>query len=316
MRNIAPDTDNAPSSSAATTVALRLAKRPKPTNSMASQNTSTTRKGHEIAPRACSEEEARVAEHAKELHRAGLHEPLRVVRRLDRGDALEQQRGGTLRFHGRIDRSLDAAGLRRAIDFRLDDGVKKRSRFARVGPEAVERAVELEQMDGDLLHLRLLRLVGAVRRRDEKSEHQRRDGRDEAHHELDDVLRLGLAVMRGQASMQVEARKSAAERRGEHGDGDDDRAHSAAATIRAIAWSGSGLRGGARSIARLPGRRRAKGRRGPASERRCIRTTSSRRIVAVSPVPIAPGGSNRDHARHSSIGRGLPPKGSCARRRE
>ena len=89
-----------------------------------------------------------------------------------------------LRLERRIDGRLKTAGLRRTLDFRLDDASQQRARFSRVGTETLERAVELEQVHRDLLHLRLLGLVGSVSRRDEKCGSQRRHRRDEPHHEL------------------------------------------------------------------------------------------------------------------------------------
>ena len=60
-----------------------------------------------------------------------------------------------------------------------------------------------------------------------RPEHQRRDGRDEAHHELDDVLRVALPMSFGQQRVQGEAHERADEREGEDQRRDDDGVHCA-----------------------------------------------------------------------------------------
>jgi hypothetical protein len=85
------------------------------------------------------------------------------------------------------------------------------ARFARLGSESIERAIELEQVHGDLLHFGLLRLVGTVRRRDEQAQHQRGDGRDQSHDELHDVPGVAFPGMLRQAPVQVETKKPARE---------------------------------------------------------------------------------------------------------
>jgi hypothetical protein len=138
---------------------------------------------------------------------------------------LEHQRGTALGLQRRVDRSLEATRFGGAVHLGLDDTPQEDARVACVGTEALERAVELEQVDRDLLHFLLLGLIGAVGRGDEKPEHQCRHSRDEAHHELHDVLRIAFPVVLRQAPVQVEPDQAAAERAGECDHRDGDRAH-------------------------------------------------------------------------------------------
>ena len=75
----------------------------------------------------------------------------------------------------------------------------------------IQDAVDLIQMHAELLQLRFLRPVHRVGRGDLQSEHQRGDGRNDAHHELDDFLGVAVQVVLGQAVLDVHCRERRAE---------------------------------------------------------------------------------------------------------
>ena len=97
-------------------VGFLRAKRPNPTNRTVSQNTSTTRNGQEIEPRAA------------------------IRRVVDR----RRHRGLLLRLQRLVGGDSCTIAARSIFDFRRHDPMQQFAGFARVLPQALERAIELE----------------------------------------------------------------------------------------------------------------------------------------------------------------------------
>jgi hypothetical protein len=74
-----------------------------------------------------------------------------------------------------------------------------------------EDAVEHNDHAGQLLHFRPLRIVKILGRGDEQAEQDRRQGRGQPHHHLDDVARILLQVTVRQPGTDRMAEKRAAE---------------------------------------------------------------------------------------------------------
>jgi len=88
---------------------------------------------------------------------------------------------------------------------------RSRSRPSLVSGPQREEAIELDDVGAQLLHLPFLRVERIVRRGDEQAQDQRRNGRDQAHHQRDHVLRAGIQMMLGQSRVEREPDQRPAE---------------------------------------------------------------------------------------------------------
>ncbi len=88
----------------------------------------------------------------------------------------------------------------RAVDARSTSARTIRRNRSRasfgVRPKAFERAIELEQVNRDLLHFGVLGLIRAMRGGNQQAEDERRHGCDQSHHQLDHVPGIGLQMVR------------------------------------------------------------------------------------------------------------------------
>jgi hypothetical protein len=180
MRKIAPETEKAAISSAAITVALRGANRPKLAKSATSHDTRTTRNTPEMrAVSCCATSNNRARQVTRDRQCLGLQRALRFGGRRERqglsveglaaGRRLSLARGGLTRRIGRPqprDRGADGAS-------------ENRARFLRLRAVLRKRGVEQGKVGCDLVETVFLSVVGALGGSDQQAENQRRHGRDE-----------------------------------------------------------------------------------------------------------------------------------------
>ena len=121
----------------------------------------------------------------------------------------------------RVDGRLYSAGCGSALDLNPHEPVQHRAGILGLGTELLQRAIELEQVNADLLDLGTLRFVRAVRGGNEQAEDEGGHGRDEAHHQLHHVLGVALEVVVRQSRVQPQAGQRSTERECEHQRGYD-----------------------------------------------------------------------------------------------